>query len=422
LSEYSFIEKLTPVDKALSVILPKLNIKPDCINCNIVEAVGKISAETVISPLDFPPYNRSAVDGFAVRAEDTYGASPSNPVILMVKGFLGVSDTPDKYSISPGECVEVATGAPIPQGANAVIMAEYVRKVTADKVEIYTQVPPLANVSLKGEDLRKGDVIVRQGEKIRPWHVGLLATANIHTIRVFREIRAVVLGIGDELIPLGEKLQPGKIVSSTTYMVASFLQEKGVKVTCIKVLPDDLELIKKNVIDALKQADMVITTGGTSVGLRDYTIRAVKSLNPDVIVHGLAIKPGKPTGLAVKNGKLILMLSGYPVAALTGLIALFDRIIYHIYGTRPQPKPRVKGRLTRRVYVEPGVRGYVRVKVYERDGEIEVEPLMLTGSGILSTLIKGNGLLVVPEELEGFDEGDLVEVELLSHILVKDQK
>jgi len=414
---YRFLEKLTPVEKALSLILPKLGIKVASEVCPILSALCRVSAETIRSPMDIPPYNRSAVDGFAVRAEDTFSASQSNPVVLSVKGYMGVCDSPNKYSLGRFECVEVATGAPIPQGANAVVMAEYTKRITNSRVEVYTSVAPLANISLKGEDLKRGDIIIRRGEIVRPWHIGLLAAANIDSIRVYRRLNAIVVGIGDELVPLGGRVEQGKIVASTTYMVASYLIERGINVTSIEILPDNYELIRKRIAEFLEKADMVVTTGGTSVGLKDYTIKAVESLQPEILVHGLAIKPGRPTGLAVKNGKLVIMLSGYPVAALTGLIALFDKIYCHIYGTKPQPKPKVKGKLTRRVYIEPGVRGFVRVKVYVENGEVKVEPLMLTGSGILSTLIRGNGILVVPEDLEGYDEGDIVEVELLSPIV-----
>lgn len=415
--KYRFILKVTPIEEALKRIFPKIKIKPPITYMSIVDSVGCVSAETIISYSDYPPYDRSAVDGYAVRAEDVSSASVSNPIILKVIGFMHTNDLPNKYYIKENECVEVTTGAPIPLGANAVIMAEYTKRISMDEVEVYSSVPPLGNVSLKGEDVKKNDIIIRKGEIIKPHHVGLLATLNIPKIRVYGRFKAAIFGIGDELTPLGEPLEPGKIISSTKYLVEAYLKEKKIKVAYNKVLPDNLETIKNEILKAAKEVDLVFTTGGTSVGVKDFTIEAVKQLKPEELIHGLAIKPGKPTGVAVLKGKPIFMLSGYPVAALTGLLAIFEPIYYMLYETRPPLKPLVKGKLTRRIYVEPGIRGYVRVRVFRKNEDVFVEPLMLTGSGILSTMIKSNGLLVVPEEIEGFDEGDRVEVEITASLM-----
>jgi len=275
----------------------------------------------------------------------------------------------------------------------------------------------LDNVSLKGADIRKNPVIIRKGEIIRPWHIGALATLNITKIKVYRKLKAAVLGVGDELIPLGHSLEHGKIVSSTMYLVKAYLEELGVNVPYAEIVPDNMQIIRDSVLHYLSKVDIVFTTGGTSVGPRDFTVEAVKMLNPEVFIHGIAIKPGKPMAAAVVKGKPVFMLSGYPVAAFTELMAIFEPIYYRIYGSHPPPKPKVKGKLVRRVYVEPGIRGFVRVRVFKRNDEVLVEPLIITGSGILSTLIVGNGILIVPEEVEGFDEGDIVEVILTNPIV-----
>ena len=417
MGKYGRLGKLTSVSEVLEKLRKMCKIKPRIVEKEITETIGYISAETVKAPYNFPPYNRSAVDGYAVRAEDTYGASTLNPIVLKVKGFMHTSDKPEKYFVGKGECVEVTTGTPLPRGANAVVMVEYTRRISEDTVEIYAPVAPLQNVSIIGEDVKKGEIVVRKGEVIRPWHVGLLATLNISKIRVYDSLKAAVFGVGDELVPLGSKVGPGKIVSSTLYLVESFLKEMNVNVIIKGILPDNINVIAENVRKALKEADMVFTTGGTSIGVKDYTVKAVRKLNPELLIHGLAIKPGRPAGIAVVDGKPIFTLSGYPVAALTVLLAVYERFHYALHGSKPPPKPKVKAILTRRIYVEPGIRGYVRVRVFRRNNEFYAEPLAVTGSGILSTMIKGNGILIVPENVEGYDEGDIIEVELVSPIV-----
>lgn len=414
---YGKIEKLMPVSEVLDKLRKTCRIRPRIIEKHVTESISYISAETVKAPYDFPPYNRSAVDGYAVRAEDTYGASTLNPIVLKVKGFMHTSDKPEKYFVGKGECVEITTGAPIPKGANAVIMVEYTKRVSEDVVEVYVSVAPLQNVSIVGEDVKKGEVVVRKGEVIRPWHVGLLATLNISKIRVYDCLKAAVFGIGDELVPLGSKTGSGKIISSTLYLVESFLKEMNVNVIIEDILPDNVDVIVEKIYEALGRADIVFTTGGTSIGVKDYTVKAIRKLNPELLIHGLATKPGRPAGIAVVRGKPIFMLSGYPVAAFTVLFAVYEKFHYFLHDSKPPLKPKVKAVLTRRIYVEPGIRGYVRVKVFKKNDKFYAEPLAVTGSGILSTMVKGNGLLIVPEDVEGFDEGDVVEVELTSPIV-----
>jgi len=416
MGKYKELGKLTPISKVLDELRRNVKIRPKIVEKLTVDSVSFISAETIYSPFDFPPYDRSAVDGYAVRAEDTYGASTLNPIVLKVKGFMHTSDSPEKYSIDEGECVEVTTGAPVPKGANAVVMVEYTKKISKELVEIYHPVPPLGNVSVRGEDVRKGDIIVKIGEVIRPWHIGLLATLNISKIKVYDKLRAAIFGIGDELVPLGGKIKPGKIVSSTLYLVEAFLKEKNVSVLIKDILPDDVNAICEEIHEALKKVDMVFTSGGTSVGVKDYTIEAIKKLKPELMIHGLAIKPGRPAGIAVIKGKPVFALSGYPVAALAVLSAVYEPFHYFLHNSAPPLKPKVKGILIRRIYVEPGIRGYVRVKVFKKENKVFVEPLAVTGSGILSTMVKGNSVLIVPENVEGFDEGDVVEVELISQL------
>jgi molybdopterin molybdotransferase len=203
------------------------------------------------------------------------------------------------------------------------------------------------------------------------------------------------------------------VINSSRFVIEGLVKSLGFDPVYLGIVGDDIDRIAKTVEDAIKGYDAVITTGGISVGRVDYTIKAVMKLNPEYVNHGLSIRPGRPNSIAVVNGKPVFMLSGFPVAAATGFDVLVRPILLHMVGGEDEPRPVVKGVLTRRVSTPVNTRSFVRVRVYlGRDGGVYVEPLALTGSGILSTLVRGNGILVVPENREGFDEGDEVEVTL----------
>ena len=405
------------VDEVLREVKAHIAHRPSVIEVPLEDALGKYLAEDIYSNVNVPPFNRSAVDGYAVRSTDTFGASPTNPIILRVKGFLPVGEDPSKFTVNPGEAVEIATGAPLPPGSDAVVMYEYTAR-RGDLVEVYRPVAPLENVSKVGEDVSKGELVYRSGTLLKPWDLGVLASIGLTRVKVFNP-KAALIVTGSELVEVEEvrgEPPPGKVVNSTRFVLSAMLRSMGCSVTYMK-LPDDEDAIRRAVEGALKDHDLVITTGGASVGLVDYTIRAVKSLNPEYFNHGLAIRPGKPNSVAVKGGKPIFMLSGFPVASLTGFEVLVKPILLHMMGAVDEPRPRVRGILTRRVATPINTRSFVRVRVYRGgDGLIYVEPLALTGSGVLTTLVKGNGILVVPENREGFDEGDEVEVELIRPI------
>lgn len=375
-------------------------------------ALGRVLAEDVKAPTDSPPYDRSAVDGYAVVAEDTFGASPSNPVELRLLGSAYPGAEPGELpGIGREEALEVMTGAPLPRGANAVVMVEDASK-RGDVVEVMRPVHPYQNVSRRGEDFRAGELVVARGARLRPWHIGALASLNIARVRVVRRPRVAVLSTGDELVEVGSEPGPGKVVNSSKPMLSALLKEAGAEAVDLGVVGDDADLICERIVEGVRGADAAIVTGGTSVGVRDLVPEALERVG-EVVVHGLMLRPGKPTGFGIVGGKPVFMLSGFPVAALVGFEVLVKPALELMMGCRFEPRPRVRGRLMRRVATPPGTRSYVRVRVVRDREGVCVEPLMLTGSGILSTLTKANGILIIPEELEGFDEGEEVEVELL---------
>jgi len=415
----SGFKELHPIDYVVSSVKKLVYHKPRVVSVPIGEALGRYAAEDVVAPFDIPPFNRAVVDGYAVRSRDTFGASPSNPAILRVVGFTAVGKLPI-VSIGPGEAVEVSTGAPLPEGADAVVMYEKTRRV-GDILEVLEPVPPLANVSRVGEDVRRGEVILRRGTRLMPWDVAVLASLGFREVRVY-DVRVAVASIGSELVGLEEAVdiqelyKRGLVVNSNRYSIEGLLKLHGFTPEYVGILPDDVDAVRRAIGEALESHDAIITTGGASVGRVDYTVEAVRSFNPEFLAHGVLMRPGRANSVAVVRGKPVFMLSGFPVAAIVGFEALVKPVLLHMVGAREEPRPRVRGILTRRVATPINVRSYVRVRVYTSNGRVYVEPLALTGSGILSTLVRGNGILVVPEDREGFDEGEEVEVILLRAI------
>ncbi|MFP3044855.1 MAG: molybdopterin molybdotransferase MoeA [Thermocladium sp.] len=408
-------KELINVDDAVRGALSKIRGLPRIVTVETWRSLHRFLARDVVSSIDVPPFDRSAVDGYAVRSRDTFGASYTNPILLRVVGSVMAGDNPS-IEVKPGEAVEVSTGAPLPSGADAVVMYEDSR-LRGEFVEVFRPVAPMGNVSRRGEDVAAGEVVLRRGTWIRPWHVAILASMGIQAIEVF-DLNIALYSTGNELIDIESMSGAGRgsIINSTRFIVAGSLGEEGIEVTYRGILPDNEDEIRRRILSDIDRFDSIILTGGSSVGAPDATIRAIQSLSPEYFVHGTSIRPGRPNSVAVIRGKPVFSLSGFPVAALTGVEALVKPIFLELMGAKREPRPLVKGRLVRRVATPINTRSFIRVRVFRYGSDIYVEPLALTGSGVLSTLTKGNGILIVPENREGFDEGDEVYVELIGPI------
>jgi len=405
---------LTPIQEAQRAFIAAVTHTPSEVFVPTPQAVGLYAARDVASPVDVPPFDRAAFDGYAVRSIDTLGASRSNPIMLRVVG-KALPGAEFGGAVGRGEAVEIATGAPLPAGADAVVPYEEATR-RGDHIEVYKPVPQFYYVSRRGEDIAAGEVVLKRGRKIKPWDIGVLASIGIKEVPVYK-VTAGLISTGNELVELDEAPPPpAKIINSTRHVITALLRDFGVEVHYLGIVPDDEEAIYRAVSDAVRRFDIVITTGGVSVGEPDHVVRAVARLSPEVLIHGIAARPGRPNSAAAVRGKPIVMLSGFPVASIVGFEVFAKPAILKMVGAKEEPLPVVKAVLTRRVTTPINVRSFVRVRVYRRDGKLYAEPLAVTGSGILSTLTKGNGLLIIPENREGYDEGDEVEVILLGPI------
>ncbi|MGQ9780643.1 MAG: molybdopterin molybdotransferase MoeA [Nitrososphaeria archaeon] len=405
---------LTGVEESLDIMfrsLPRVTL--DVLEVDVRDSLHKFAAEDIMSRQDCPPYDRSAVDGYAVILRDVLSSSMTNPSQLKIVQEIFASSLPSEtHPLSEGEAAIVYTGAPIPQGCEAVVMAEDAKREGAS-VLIYRPTFLGQNISRKGEDFERGSVVVKKNVLIRPWHLAALLSTGVYKIRVFRRLRVGIISTGCELKEAGSSSEK-QIVNTTKPLLMSLLLEEFCEPIDLGTLPDEVNAISSSIVDALTKVDMILTTGGTSVGVTDLVAEAVESINGSkMLFHGVRMRPGRPTGLALVDQKPVFMLSGYPVASFTGFEVFVKPAIDFLRGSKSLGYPTICARLSRRLAKPVGVKAYVRVNVQKAsDGGYLVEPLRLTGSGLLSTLTKGNGLLIVEEGLEGYDEGEEVEVHL----------
>ncbi len=374
-------------------------------------SLNRILAEDVGADASVPAFEKSAMDGYAVVAEDTFGSSQTNPSLLKLVGESKIGELPMK-TLRKGEAIAIATGAPVPQGANAVVMVENTKRLDTGDVEMYAAVAPGENISHIGEDVKQGTVVLERGRKLKPPDLGLLVALGRETVSVVRRPKVAILSTGNEVSESGP-VTSGRIVDVNRPVLMAMVEECGGVPLDLGIAKDDAEEISKKLKRGLASADLVLVTAGTSVGKGDLVPDVINALGkPGMLVHGIAMRPSLPTGLAVVNGKPIVSLPGLPVSAMIAFSTFVQPLILRMLGTEQDPQPKIRARATKRIVGVPGFRTFIRVLVKEKEGKLFVEPLRAPGSGILTTLTRANGMVVVPENVEGYDEGAEVEVQL----------
>ncbi|MCW4007756.1 MAG: molybdopterin molybdotransferase MoeA [Candidatus Bathyarchaeota archaeon] len=402
-------QKLTFADEALQKWLGTLQISPPRqVTVSLGEALNRVSAVDITAQEDLPRFDRSAVDGYALKAEDTTGASQFKPVVLS----LTASDT-----IATKQARQIWTGNPLPRGADAVVMLENT-KLRDGKLEVWTQLAKGGNVSKKGEDVKKGDKIIKAGTRLSPYHLALLAALGNSEIKVAEKPQIGILATGNELVEAGATPSENQIYESNRVMLSALCREIGAEPVDFGIAKDDLAEITEKLKAALQKCDAVVTSGGTSVGGFDLVPEAVNNLGkPGVITHGVAIRPAMPTALAVVEGKPVLILSGNPVAAAIGFEVFGRPLICKLLGMpQTEQRPVVNAVMARRVATALGRKTFVRVHVTIRNGVFIAEPISARGSGIISTMTRSNGFVIVPENREGVAEGESVMVHLFGSV------
>jgi molybdopterin molybdotransferase len=299
-------------------------------------------------------------------------------------------------------------------------MLEHTRKLK-NGIEIAKPVTPSENVSRKGEDIRKGEIALELGTRINAFHIGLLAALGIAKVDVVRKPRVAIISTGNELVELGKGFSASQIVNSNRFVISGLCRELGAEPEYLGIARDDEEQIRMKIVQGLAKADAVITTGGTSVGIADLVPLVIGKLDKrGIVVHGVAMRPGMPTALGVLKRKPVFVLSGNPVAAVFGFEVFVRPTILRLLGVQNELRPPVEARLTGRVAGALGRRVYLRVKTIERKGELLAEPILAKGSGLLSSLTRANGYVVISEDREGLEKDEKVTVHLFSPIAKED--
>lgn len=395
-----FISNLIPLEEALSKINDNIKLM-DTETIDLKDSQGRVLAHAVSSYHNSPPFDKSAMDGYAVIAEDTFGASNNVIKELKIIDRIGAGDFSNK-SLQNGEAIVIATGAPIPDGANAVLMKEYTYE-DGDNLEIHSQVTPGENISPKAEDIAKGDEILGENVLIRPQEMGLIASAGYSEVEVYKRPRVKLLITGNELVDPSPNIDDAKIINSNQYTIAALIRSAGATVDIDHGI-DDFDEIRDAIDKASREYDCVITTGGTAISKGDVVIDAVEDLG-EVLFHGVAMRPGKPVGAAIVNGTQIFMLSGQPVAAMGQFDIIARHFLFKVQGLDYSHKI-VKRTSSTKIHSSLGRTDYIRAVA---DDET-VHHVLNRGSGIIRSMVEANCYIIIDENHEGIEIGDMVDL------------
>ncbi len=401
--------KIKECDEAIDIIqeLFDENCKAESEEILVSEAYGRILFEDVYSRMDFPPFNKALKDGFAIVAEDSFGASEESPNTIDVIDFLEAGSTTDK-KVEKGRCIEISTGAAMPEGSNAVVMVEYSEKVD-DKVNLLTTATPFQDVAKKGSDIEEGNLILKKGDFLNPGKIGVLLSQGFETIEVYKKPTVGIISSGNEITLQGEDLEYGKIYDVNGNMIKNASVSNGADAKFLGIMRDNYDEVKEKITESLKDADILLCSGGTSAGLGDVLKHVLDELG-EVYIHGISVQPGKPTIVGVIDSKIIIGLPGNPVSALMIFNAFVAQPLSKLAGINKDFElEAIKGTMVRRIHSPVGRMQYQLVKV---DGN-KVQPIF-KDSGAIFSLSSADGYVKVPKSVELVDEGEEVEVYLFN--------
>ncbi len=375
----------------------------------LFEAHKRVLAEDIIAFHDSPPFDKSAMDGFAVIGENTFGASQSAPKQLKIVDAIGAGDFSDK-TVGENEAIVIATGAPIPDGANAVIMKEYTT-TDGDELTIYSQVVPGENVVPKSEDIEKGQKILDKHTFIRYQELGLIASAGYDTVKVFKKPKVKIIITGNELVePTKEEIDKAKIINSNQFTIKALVEDSGA-VAEIAHAGDTFDEVKEAILKASEDYDVIMTTGGTAISKGDVVLDVVDDIG-EILFHGVAIRPGKPAGAGVVNGKMIFTFSGQPVAAMSQFDMFARKYLFEMQG-RAFDFHIVHRESQLKIPSQLGRTDFIRAV---SDDEY-AKHVLNRGSGIIRSMVEANSYIIIDENDEGYQKGDIVDVVMFDSLL-----
>jgi len=411
-------EVSTP-EEVIKLLKNNLNFKKIIQNnkevINIKNALHRILSKEIVAPADLPGFNRSTMDGYAIRAEDSFGATDSLPSYLKIIGEIKMGDRPN-FKINPGEAVKISTGGMLPEGANAVMMVEYTEQIDDTTIEARRSISPWENVVRENEDLKTGEIILRKGHRLHPQDIGVLAGIGKINIKIYKKPKIAIISTGNEIIPAEGKPRIGQIRDINSYTLGACIKEAGGIPVYRGIIKDEVILLEQEIKKTIKEdkVEAVIISGGSSVGVRDVTLEVLNRLGkPGVLIHGVSVKPGKPTILTIADNRPIFGLPGHPVSAMIIFDLFLRPLISWLQGGQYNynSAKETEAELTCNMVSDSGREDYIRVFVYEKDKKFYAEPI-LGKSGLISTMVRASGLIKIGLNIEGLEKGSKVMVKL----------
>lgn len=404
-NEFLRILEVPEFEEVLRKLYDKFYTEYETEYVNLLDAHQRVLNEDIFATMDVPPFDRTTKDGFAVYCEDTFSASEENPVILKLLEHIDAGYDPKK-EVKSGFCSLINTGAPIPPGADGIVMVEYTQS-NADEIHIFKPCPPGQDIVRKGSDIKEGEILIKKGTLLSSDKIGALSALGLTKIPVRKKLKVSIISTGRELAEIGSELKPGEIYDINSYALQSAVSSCACKPIWLGVVPDDYESLKKVLIEALEKSDFILTSGSTSAGTGDV-LKDVLDEMGEVLVHGISVKPGKPTIVGAVNDKMVVGLPGNPVAALmifeiflSPLLCEFSNLNTDIITNT------VEYPLKKRFYSSKGRQHYAMVKI-EDDG---VYPIF-KDSGAIVGLSQASGYITIPKNVEMITEGTIVKVHL----------
>ncbi len=412
-----FLHLLPPQD-ALKRLMDHLDLKPQPEWIEISQALGRVTASPFLAPHDLPSFARSTVDGYAVQAAGTFGASESLPAYLQVAGEVPMGAAPN-LALSHTTCALIHTGGMLPENADAVVMLENTQIVSEREIEVRRAVAVGENVILAGEDVQEGQEVIPAGTILRPVEIGGLAALGVTRIAVAKRPRVGILSTGDEIIPIDRELAAGKVRDVNSYSLGALVQRAGGLPVTYGIIPDQPELLKRSAAQALQACDLLVITAGSSASTRDLTAQVVAGLGePGVLVHGVNVRPGKPTILGAcaqpgESPKAVIGLPGNPISAYVIASMFVLPVVQALSGASTRAiKPSVKAQLRLNLPSEAGREDWVPVKLSAGETGWQAEPIF-GKSNLIFTLVRADGMICIPPDATGLHMGELVEVFLI---------
>lgn len=379
----------------------------------IFDASGRVLYEDIISDINNPPLDNSAMDGYAIISEDSHGALKENPKIINVIGEVKAGEPRPDIKITRGNAFRIMTGAPVPEGADSIVQFEDTEE-NNNRVKIFRKMEKYENYRFAGESIKKGDIVLTRGDRLTSADLGLLASLNYNRIIVYKRPTVAIISTGDEIIDINEEIKPGKIRNSNSYTLYSEVKKYGAVPYYLGITKDTIE----NTLEKLNKGlnyDIVISTGGVSMGKYDFVKKSFADLNIEILFEKVKVKPGRPIVFGIKNEKLVFGLPGNPVSTLTSFIQFVRPAILKLMGAKKLHKPVVNATLEENIKKKPGrvnlIRGYFTIK----NNEFFVSPAGSQDSATLRSMSIANCLMIIPENTTKINAGEKVAIQLINH-------